>query len=37
MSSFDEAKTWYESPAYQGASQNRCQGGDHNIAIVDGH
>jgi uncharacterized protein (DUF1330 family) len=33
---FDEAKAWYESPAYQEASQHRFRGGDYSIVIVDG-
>ena len=33
---FDEAKAWYESPAYQEASQHRVQGGDYNVVIVQG-
>ncbi len=32
----EAAKAWYESPAYQGASQHRFRGGDYNIVIVDG-
>jgi uncharacterized protein (DUF1330 family) len=33
---FEEAKTWYESPAYQEASQHRFQGGDYDVVIVEG-
>jgi uncharacterized protein (DUF1330 family) len=33
---FDEAKAWYESAAYQDASQHRYRGGDYNIVIVEG-
>ena len=33
---FAEAKAWYESPAYQEASQHRFRGGDYDIVIVDG-
>src|SRR5271167_1343392 len=33
---FAEAQAWYESPAYQEASQHRFCGGDYNIVIVDG-
>src|ERR1700685_4335004 len=33
---FEEAKAWYESPAYQEASQHRFRGGDYNIVIVEG-
>jgi uncharacterized protein (DUF1330 family) len=32
----EAAKAWYESPAYQDASQHRFRGGDYNIVIVDG-
>ena len=31
-----EAKAWYESPAYQEASQHRFRGGDYDIVIVEG-
>src|SRR5271154_4008929 len=33
---FAEAKAWYESPAYQEASQHRFRGGDYNAVIVEG-
>jgi uncharacterized protein (DUF1330 family) len=33
---FKEARAWYESPAYQEASQHRFQGGDYNVVIVEG-
>jgi uncharacterized protein (DUF1330 family) len=33
---FEEARAWYESPAYQEASQHRFRGGDYNIVIVAG-
>lgn len=33
---FAEAKAWYESPAYQKASQHRFRGGDYDIVIVEG-
>lgn len=33
---FAEAKAWYESPAYQEASQHRFRGGDYDIVIVEG-
>jgi uncharacterized protein (DUF1330 family) len=32
----EEARAWYESPAYQEASQHRFQGGDYNVVIVEG-
>ncbi len=31
-----EAEAWYESPAYQNASQNRHKGEDYSVVIVDG-
>lgn len=34
--SFAEATAWYESPAYQSASQHRYQGEDYSVIIVDG-
>jgi uncharacterized protein (DUF1330 family) len=34
--SFDEATAWYESPAYQSASQHRYKGEDYSTIIVDG-
>ena len=33
---YEEARAWYESPAYQEASQHRFRGGDYNIVIVEG-
>jgi uncharacterized protein (DUF1330 family) len=33
---FEEAKAWYESPAYQEASKHRFQGGDYRVIIVAG-
>jgi uncharacterized protein (DUF1330 family) len=33
---FEEARAWYESPAYQEASQHRFRGGDYNVVIVEG-
>jgi uncharacterized protein (DUF1330 family) len=33
---FKEAMAWYESPAYQEASQHRFKGGDYNVVIVEG-
>jgi uncharacterized protein (DUF1330 family) len=33
---FEEARAWYESPAYQDASQHRFRGGDYNVVIVEG-
>jgi uncharacterized protein (DUF1330 family) len=32
----EAAKAWYESPAYQEASEHRFKGGDYNIVIVEG-
>jgi uncharacterized protein (DUF1330 family) len=34
--SFLEATAWYESPAYQSASQHRYKGEDYSTIIVDG-
>lgn len=34
--SFAEADAWYESPAYQNASQHRHKGEDYSVVIVDG-
>jgi uncharacterized protein (DUF1330 family) len=32
----DEARAWYESPAYQEASRHRFLGGDYDVVIVEG-
>ena len=32
----EEAKAWYDSPAYQEASRHRYLGADYSIIIVDG-
>jgi len=34
--SMEEARAWYESPAYQEASQHRFKGGDYSAIIVEG-
>jgi uncharacterized protein (DUF1330 family) len=34
--SFEEAKTWYNSPAYQAASEHRFKGADYHAFIVEG-
>jgi len=34
--SFEEAKAWYASAAYQKASEHRFQGGDFRFVIVEG-
>jgi uncharacterized protein (DUF1330 family) len=34
--SMEEARNWYESPAYQAASQHRFKGGDYSAIIVEG-
>jgi uncharacterized protein (DUF1330 family) len=34
--SFDEAKRWYDSPAYREARQHRLRGADYSGIIVDG-
>ena len=31
-----EAKAWYESAAYQEASEHRYQGGDYSVVILEG-
>jgi uncharacterized protein (DUF1330 family) len=31
-----EAKAWYTSPEYQGASQHRFRSGDYSVMIVEG-
>ena len=33
---FAEAVAWYESPAYQNASQHRYKGEDYSVVIVEG-
>jgi uncharacterized protein (DUF1330 family) len=33
---FAEAEAWYESPAYQNASQHRHKGEDYSVVIVEG-
>ena len=34
--SFDEAKTWYDSPAYREVREHRFRGADYRAVIVDG-
>jgi uncharacterized protein (DUF1330 family) len=34
--SFDEAKAWYDSPAYTEVRQHRFKGADYNAVIVEG-
>jgi uncharacterized protein (DUF1330 family) len=34
--SFEEAKAWYNSPAYQAASEHRFKGADYHAIIVEG-
>ena len=34
--SFDEAKAWYDSPAYREAREHRFAGSDYRAVIVDG-
>jgi uncharacterized protein (DUF1330 family) len=36
FSSFDEAKRWYDSPAYREARQHRLRGADYIGVIVEG-
>ena len=33
---FEDAKTWYDSPAYQEVKAHRQQGGDYRMLIVEG-
>jgi uncharacterized protein (DUF1330 family) len=34
--SFEEAKAWYESPAYREAREHRFRGADYRAVIVEG-
>ena len=34
--SIEAARAWYDSPAYQSASQHRYLGGDYSAVIVEG-
>lgn len=34
--SFEEAKNWYESPAYQEACTHRFRGAEYNVVLVEG-
>ncbi len=34
--SFDEAKAWYDSPAYREAREHRFRGSDYRAVIVQG-
>jgi uncharacterized protein (DUF1330 family) len=33
---FDEAKAWYDSPAYRAAREHRFRGADYRVVIVEG-
>jgi uncharacterized protein (DUF1330 family) len=33
---FEEAKSWYKSPAYQEASEHRFKGADYRAIIIEG-
>jgi len=33
---FEEAKAWYYSPAYQEASEHRFKGADYRAILIDG-
>jgi uncharacterized protein (DUF1330 family) len=33
---FEEAKVWYGSPAYQAASEHRFKGADYRAIIIEG-
>ena len=32
----DEAKAWYDSPAYRAAREHRFKGADYSVVIVEG-
>ena len=32
----EDAKAWYNNPAYQGAARHRFMGGDYSAVIVEG-
>ena len=34
---YEEAKAWYESPAYKAACVHRFQGGDYRAILTEGH
>jgi len=34
--SYEEAKAWYHSPAYQAACEHRFQGGDYRFIVTEG-
>lgn len=34
--SFDEAKAWYDSPAYRAAREHRFKGAEYHVMIVEG-
>ena len=34
--SLDEAKAWYDSPAYRAAREHRFKGADYRVMIVEG-
>jgi uncharacterized protein (DUF1330 family) len=36
FASYDEAKAWYTSDTYQGASRHRFQGGDYRFILTEG-
>lgn len=33
---FDEAKAWYDSPAYRAAREHQFKGADYRVVIVEG-
>jgi uncharacterized protein (DUF1330 family) len=37
FSSYEEAKAWYHSPAYQAACEHRFQGGDYRCILTEGN
>ena len=34
--SYDEAKAWYDSPAYREAREHRFRGADYRVVLVEG-
>jgi len=36
FSTFDEAKAWYDGPAYRRAREHRFKGADYRVVIVEG-
>ena len=36
FSTYEDAKAWYQGPAYQAASKHRHQGGDYRFILTEG-